>query len=290
MHVDGTNAAGSMSNHADVFRKANGGLSHAAFNVGKQIGLAVAGKVDIHLARAEIEIQTSEGNVAKMQVSVSRAHIHFQLQRDVLAEVQTPIVLGTAEVRGVGFLRDVELADASGHAVVNARGVERAIVGEVRVKHVTRAAIDGELSCAHLQPGVRRLCPLQIHSLCGVLRARIVAVAAGKTASVPKEEDQNKDKGEGADGGADGDSRGGVGIAASIGGIPDLTDSDEDKNEGPVGLENRPRIESRTPVMQEKETPDRNEDDREDEAISPGMTVLGHGTPPLPCTTHAEGK
>src|ERR1700704_6950412 len=113
MHVDGANAAGCMSDDADVFGEKNVGLAHAAFNVSGQIGLAIASEVDIHLPRAEIEIKPGERHVAKMQIPLSRSHIHFQLQRDVLAEMQIPIVLRTAEVDGAGVLRNVELADAA---------------------------------------------------------------------------------------------------------------------------------------------------------------------------------
>src|SRR5712664_4514556 len=100
-----------MSNDADVFWETDVGMAHASFNVGRQISFAVAGQVDVHLARADIEIQPGERNISKMQISVSRAHIHFQLQGDVLAEMQIPIVLRTTEVNGVGILGDVELAD-----------------------------------------------------------------------------------------------------------------------------------------------------------------------------------
>jgi len=72
-----------VSNHADVFRKADGGLAHAPFNVGRQISFAVAGEVDRPLPRSDIQIQPRERNVAKMQIPLPRPHIHFQLQRDV---------------------------------------------------------------------------------------------------------------------------------------------------------------------------------------------------------------
>src|SRR6266849_263050 len=222
-HVDRTDAAGCMSDDADVFRETNVGLPHAASNVGRQVGFAVAGEVDIDLARADIEIQPGERKVAKMQIHLPGPHIHFQIQRDVLAEAQIPIVFGTAEVEGVGILRNVELSDPTGHAVLDARGFERAAVGEVRVKHVVRAAVDGEFSLAHFQPSVRRLYSLEIHGLSVVLCFPREAVAAGKTASVPEKDDQNNDKCKHSHGGADGNSRRRSGIAASVCGIPNLS-------------------------------------------------------------------
>src|SRR6266851_7099563 len=290
VHVDRADAAGRMSNNADVFRKTNVGLPHAPFNVGRQIRFAVASQVDVHLARPEIEIQPGERNILKMQISVSRAHIHFQLQRDVLAEMQIPIVLRTTEVNGVGILGDVELADAAVHVVIHARLVEGIAVGKIRVENVTRAAVDGELSRTHFQPGVRRLCSLQVHGLRVVLRSGIEAVAAGIAASVPEENDQDEDKRDRTNSGADGNSRRGVGIAASLHVIPDFSDADKNENERPVGPENRHGIETRMPIAEEKKSADRNEYDRKDEGTSPGIAVLGHGTPPLSCTTHAKGE
>src|SRR5260370_3526568 len=92
MHINGTDAAGRMSDDADVFRKADVGLAHPAFNVGGQIGLAVAREVNIHLARPDMEIQPGEWNVAKMQIPLPGSHIHLQLHRNVFAEMQIPII------------------------------------------------------------------------------------------------------------------------------------------------------------------------------------------------------
>src|SRR5205807_9973621 len=114
--------------------------------------------------------------------------------------------------------------------------------------------------------------------------------AAGMAASVPQQNDQHRDKCDRAKGGSDGNSRRCVGIAASLQVIPYLSDADEDENERPVGPENRHGIETGMPIADEKEGADRHEDDREDEGNSPGIAVLGHGTPPLSCTTHAKGK
>src|SRR6266446_8254565 len=154
-----------------------------------------------------------------MQIALPRAHINFHLQRDVLVEAQVPIVSRTAEMHGVGLLRNVELADAAVHMVIDAGLVVGVAVGKIRVENVACAAVDGELPRTHLQPGVRRLCTLQIDGLGGVMRTRIEAVAAGEAASMPKKNDQNDNKGKRSDGRTDGDSRRSVWVAASIGGI-----------------------------------------------------------------------
>src|SRR5882724_3620357 len=99
--------------------------------------------------------------------------------------MEIPVILRSPKVRPVGFLRNIELADAAGNAIVNARSVERAIVGEVRVKHVAGAPIDGELPRTQLHAGTGRLRALQIHSLRGMLRFRVEAVTARKISSMP---------------------------------------------------------------------------------------------------------
>src|SRR5437870_11968171 len=116
------------------------------------------------------------------------------------------------------------------------------------------------------------------------------AVAAGEAAAMPKKDDQNDVERQHPYGRSNGDSRRRIRIAASVRGIPNLTHSDEDKNERPVIPEDRPGLEIRTPAVHEKEATDCDEDDGKDEGDSSGIAVLGHGTPPLSCTTRAKGK
>src|SRR6266853_1520583 len=204
MHIDGADTAGRMCDDTDVFRKADVGLAHPAFNVRGQIRFAVTGEVDIHLACPEIEIQPGERNVAKMQIP---------------------------------------------------------------------------LSSANIEPGVCRFRSLQIDRLHIVMRSRIEAVAVGKTAPVPEKQDEYRNESDCTDATADGNRRSRIGIAASIRAIPNLPNSDKDENERPVGPEDWAGIESRTPVVQQKESPHCNKDDWNNERHSPGLTVLGHGTP-----------
>src|SRR5229473_8280866 len=180
---------------------------------------------------------------------------------------------------GVGLLRNIELTDAAVHVVIDARGVEGVAILEIRLQHVTRTAVDSELSSANIEPGVRRLGSLQIDRLHVVMRSRIKSVAAGKTAPVPEKHDQHGDESDRADARANGNSCGCIGIAASIRAIPNLPDSNKYENERPVGPKDWAWIESRTPVVQQKESSHGNKDDWEDERHSPGLTVLGHGTP-----------
>src|SRR2546425_741381 len=84
-HVDGADAAGSVSNDTDIFRKADVGLSNAAFNIGGQIGLAVTGGVDIHLGRSHIGVQAGLWDVEPVQDSLSLLHSHIFLYMDVLS-------------------------------------------------------------------------------------------------------------------------------------------------------------------------------------------------------------
>src|SRR5260370_8089361 len=111
------------------------------------------------------------------------------------------------------------------------------------------------------------------------MRSRIESVAVGKTAPVLEKQDQHGDESDRADASADGNSRRRIGIAPSIGAIPNLPDSDKDENEWPVGPKDWAGVESRTPVVQQKKGSHGNKDDWEDERHSPRLTVLGHGTP-----------
>src|SRR4029077_5069768 len=122
------------------------------------------------------------------------------------------------------------------------------------------------------------------------MRSRIEAAPVRKTVSLPKEHDQHEYKCDRSNASANGDSRRGIGIAASLHAIPHFPDANKDKDERPILPENWSRLESGAPIAQQKEATDRNEDDRENERHSSGIAVLGHGTPPLSCTTHASGK
>src|SRR6266403_2622251 len=53
--VDRSDATGGMHDHADFGRKADGGLAHTAFNIGVEILLAIAGKIDVHLAGTHVD-------------------------------------------------------------------------------------------------------------------------------------------------------------------------------------------------------------------------------------------
>src|SRR5882724_1315479 len=194
-------------------------------------------------------------------------------------------------MHGMGVLRNLELPDTIGHAVLDARLFVLVTVRKVCVKEILSATVDDELSRSHFQPCLGRLCPLRFdHSGAVLGPVKRIAVVTGKTAPVPEKQNQDNDECKHADSGAHGNSGRGVRVAASVGTVPNFSEAYENKNERPVGRKNRPGIECRTPVVEEKKSTDGDENDREDEGDSPWLTVAGHGIPPLPCTTHAEGK
>src|SRR6266481_5223191 len=123
-----------------------------------------------------------------------------------------------------------------------------------------------------------------------MFRARIEGVAVRKAASMPEKRSQNNDERKRPKGSTDGDSLRRVGIAASLHVVPYFSGADKDENERPVCPDNGNRIEGRTPVVHKKESADRDKNDREDERNSRGLVVLGHGRPPLSCTTHPKEK
>src|SRR5439155_891696 len=186
-------------------------------------GLAITGEVQIHSPRPHMEIQPGKRNVAQMQIPLSRTHIDLQIQGDIFTEAKNPIILRTAEVSGMRILRYAELADAAVDVVIDAWCVESAVVREVRVKHVVGATVDVELTGAHFHPGMRGFRSLQVHGLRGVLRFRIETAAVAETSPVNEKGNQNDDKRNRPSGGADGNSLRRVGVAASIGAIPNLS-------------------------------------------------------------------
>src|SRR5260370_34092168 len=145
---------------------------------------------------------------------------------------------------GVGLLRNIELTDAAVRVVCDARGFEGVAILEGGLRHVTRAAVDGELSSADLEPGVCRLRSLQIDRLHVVMRSRIEAVAVGKTAPVPEKQDEYRNESDCTDATADGNRRNRIGIAASIRAIPKLPDFGKRENERPGGPKDWARITS----------------------------------------------
>src|SRR6059036_3445381 len=88
-----------------------------------------------------------------------------------------------------------------------------------------RTTVNGELPRTHLKPGARGLCALQVHGLRVVLRSRIQAMAAGKTASMHEQGDQNNDKRKRSNGGTNGNSLRRIGVATSIRTVPNLANS-----------------------------------------------------------------
>src|SRR5579859_5912800 len=104
MGADGTNAPRSLRNNADFFRQPDVGLSHAAFDVGGQIGLTVARQIHIHLPRAQMEIETSQRNISKIQVPLPRSHVHTQFQGQILVEPQIPFIPRIAKANRMRIL------------------------------------------------------------------------------------------------------------------------------------------------------------------------------------------
>src|SRR5258708_105560 len=131
-----SDSSGSVHDHAHVFWQSDIRLPHAPFDIGRQIRLAVAGEIDIHLSRADIQIQARERHIAQMQISLPRAHVDLELHWNIFAEMQVPIVPRTADVDGLGILRNSDLANAVGDAVVHAGLVVRTGEGKIRIHEV----------------------------------------------------------------------------------------------------------------------------------------------------------
>ena len=133
------------------------------FDVRHQICLAVAGKIDIYLPGAKVEIQPCHRNIAEMEIALSGSHIDAQFQRNFPAEAHVPFILRITEMHGLGFLGNLEVANPVFDAVIDLRLSIRAAEGEVRIHQVIRGAVNVELAGAHFQLALGRLGSLNLH-------------------------------------------------------------------------------------------------------------------------------
>src|SRR5712692_4457178 len=151
VRVHRANSAGNVHHNADFAGQANRRLAHPAFQVGHEIGFAIAGEIEIHLSGAHAHIQPRHRHIAQSQMAAPRAHLHFQLQRHVVAEAQVPVVMRRAEMCALVILRNRKMSDAVGDLVLDARRFIGAAVVEIGDQQVTRAAANVDLARGHLQ-------------------------------------------------------------------------------------------------------------------------------------------
>src|SRR5882724_2832196 len=111
-----------------------------------------------------------------------------------------------------------------------------------------------------------------------------------KSAAMPDQHADHQHKRHGAKRGAQGNAGRRVGIAAPLDVVPNLSDANENQDERPIGPENRPWLKRGIPSPKQKQDTESNQDDGEHQGRSSRTSVLDHGIPPLPLTTHENQK
>src|SRR6266404_2383483 len=120
-----------------------------------------------------------------MQIALPCAHVDLELQRNVFAEMQAPVVFRVPDVHGPRILRHSELTYCLRHAVLHARLVVRIAETKISLQQIRRTAIDGELPSTHLQFRTCRFSSLWLDNFCCVFCAKNSASPARISAAMP---------------------------------------------------------------------------------------------------------
>src|SRR5216684_581562 len=136
VRFDRTDPAGGAHHHANFSGQPDGHLANAAFKIGNQIILAVAGKVQIRLACPHRHFQARHRHIPQAKLAAAGAHLDFQLQRHFVAEMQIPLIVRGTEVCASTILRNIQMAHAVGDVVIDARSFVRTAIVEIGVEQV----------------------------------------------------------------------------------------------------------------------------------------------------------
>src|SRR5712671_830238 len=161
--VHRANAARSVNHHANFSGQPYGHLANPALQIGDQIILAIAREIQISLTSAHLHFQSCDRHVAKVQLAAARAHFNFQLQRYVVAEAQIPLIVFGAKVGAALILGNAQVANAVCDVVIDPRRLVGFAIVEIRIKQMTGAAADIQLSAARFHRYIHRLGALPIH-------------------------------------------------------------------------------------------------------------------------------
>src|SRR5579872_5383561 len=98
---------------------------------------------------------------------------------------------------------------------------------------------------------------------------------------MPEKRDQHDHEDNGANAGTRrGSTSRRVRILAALPAIPYLSRADKNEDERPIGPENGPRVEARTPVAVQDNRADRNQQYWDNQGSAPRSVVFSHHTPP----------
>ena len=284
MDIDGAEAAVDGGDDSDVFRQLDDGFTDSALDDGLEVFAALAGEIDVGLARADIEFQTREVDLGEIQIAASGAHVELEFEGNFIAYFQVPDIVGVHHNLAGALLADAQCADPIGDGIIDGRSVPSVALIKVGFEQALGAAIDAQLSRRHLDihshgPRVVQLNDLGfVATMSGVVHGRDPTVALERTVA-PKQGRQDKQEDNGADGGTDRESGRGAGCTLALGVVPEHACSDQDQKERPVFSEDRPGIEIGQPTPHEHKDAERDDKKRKDERSATNATLLGHSTP-----------
>src|SRR6267378_4923976 len=158
MRVHRADATRSVNHHPNFSGQPYGHLANPALQVGDQIVLAIAREIQISLTSAHLHFQPCDGHVAKAQLAAARAHFNFQLQRYVVAEAQIPLIVFGTKVCAALILGNAQVPDAVCDVVIDSRRLVGFAIVEIRIKQMTGATADIQLSAARFHRYIHRLC------------------------------------------------------------------------------------------------------------------------------------
>ena len=84
---DGADAAACVGDNADIFWQANVGFADSPFDVRREIRLAVASEIDVHLSRTHIQLEARDINVLEAEIAMAGAHVDLDLERNIVGEM-----------------------------------------------------------------------------------------------------------------------------------------------------------------------------------------------------------
>src|SRR5579859_5049938 len=185
--IDGADSAGCVDDHADILGQADVGFADAAFNVGGETRLAIAGEIDIHLAGADVQREASDINVSQTQVAVAGPHVDFDFKRNVIGEVKSPIVVGSrANMAPRVVLGNVQVSLCSGDRVIYLGGARSRAVVKVTFEKMAGATAEVQVAGAHLKIYSHALGILPVNASREMLHGVDgIAAPVGEVAAVP---------------------------------------------------------------------------------------------------------
>src|SRR5579872_2909078 len=239
----------------------NGGLSDAAMDLYRQVGLAVAGEIDVQLSGAEVDGEPGKLYVAQIQVALASAHIQCHIDWHSIAKLQRPVVLGVANVDILRTCLDNgEIAVIAVGAVNHLRRSFAAGVVKGSVEQVRGTAMDVEFAGRHLQIGGDCFHALQLHGLGFVLHcARRGCTRIARHSPRMEHENAEYDQHGNPCGRNTHASCGIFRMAARPVVIPQAADANQNQNDRPVVSEHPPEVHFRRKIEDETKNAQNNE-------------------------------